>query len=99
MKNLLRPFLRPRSQLKDCRSFRKLDAQFAARGLDRLHRPKRDLQAHAAAEEQLFRLEQRLPLGALLCKPHHAIHFLPHNGTPLLHGRLKCNPASLSEPL
>src|SRR5260370_24821733 len=60
MKDLVTPLCRGRAEMKDCKSIRSLQAEFAVHGLRRFDRGERDLQTEAAAEENLVCFEQCL---------------------------------------
>src|SRR5260370_33732266 len=61
MKDLVTPLCRGRAEMKDCKSIRSLQAQFAVHRFRRFDRGERNLQTKAATEEDLARLEQCLP--------------------------------------
>src|SRR5882762_8568012 len=62
MKDLVAPFFGRRTELKDRKSFRRLQAELAIHGFRRLDRGKGNLQPEIAAKKNFARLQKRLPL-------------------------------------
>src|SRR6266851_8593812 len=82
MKDLVTPLCRGRAEMKDCKSIRSLQAEFAVHCFRRFDRGERNLQPEVATEENLARFEQCPSFCLLLAERGHAFHFVSHGGSP-----------------
>src|SRR5260370_8081403 len=69
MKDLVTPLCRGHAEMKDCKSIRSPQAEFAVHCFRGFNRGERNLQTEAATEENLACFDQCLPSSLLLAPP------------------------------